>query len=284
MPDQIGCLYVVATPIGNLGDLSPRAAEVLGGVDVIAAEDTRHSAKLLAHAQIQKAMIALHEHNEDRIAPSLIRRMQAGETVAMIADAGTPLISDPGFVLVRAARTAGVAVRTVPGACAAVAALAVSGLASDRFLFEGFLPAKATGRRRRLSELANEPSTLLLYESSHRIAHAVRDLAAIFGANRPVCLARELTKLHEDSVLLPAGELTDWLALDDNRRRGEFVLVVAGAPQMAASEEYPVRLDALMRELVAVMPVREAAKAAARLLGVARNQAYAIGLSLTKSP
>lgn len=278
MPDQPACLYVVATPIGNLGDFSPRAAEVLAWVDVIAAEDTRHSARLLAHAHIQTPMVALHEHNEDRVARSLIQRIQAGASVAVIADAGTPLISDPGFVLVRAARKAGIVVRTVPGACAAVAALSVSGLASDRFVFEGFLPSKAAARGRRLAQLAGETRTLVVYESSHRIVHAVRDLATALGADRLVCLARELTKWHEESVLLPAGELSEWLHADDNRRRGEFVLIVAGAPPTPASDEYPVRVEALMRELVAVMPLREAARMAARLLGVARNQAYEVGL------
>lgn len=249
---------------------------------MVAAEDTRHSGVLLAQAEVPTPMLALHEHNEDRVAPALVERMQAGETVALIADAGTPLISDPGFVLVRAARAAGIAVRTVPGACAAVAALSVSGLASDRFVFEGFLPAKATARQRRLAELARETRTLVFYESSHRIAHAVRDLAAAVGDDRSVCIARELTKLHEDSVTLTAGELPDWVHADANRRRGEFVLVVAGACQAVQGDEHAVSTEALMRELLAVMPVAQAARTAARLLGVGRNQAYKIGLSLSE--
>lgn len=281
MPHEPGCLFIVATPIGNLADLPPRAVEVLAGADVVAAEDTRHSGVLLAQADVPTPMLALHEHNEDRVAPALVERMQGGETVALIADAGTPLVSDPGFVLVRAARAAGIAVRTVPGACAAVAALSVSGLASDRFVFEGFLPAKATARQRRLAELANETRTLVFYESSHRIAHAVRDLAAAVGDDRSVCIARELTKLHEDSVTLTAGELTDWVHADANRRRGEFVLVVAGASQAVQADEHAVSTEALMRELLAVMPVAQAARTAARLLGVGRNQAYKIGLSLS---
>lgn len=283
MPHEPACLHVVATPIGNLADLPPRAVDILASADVIAAEDTRHSGTLLAHAEVHTPMVALHEHNENSVAPALIRRIQGGETVALIADAGTPLVSDPGFVLVRAARAAGIPVRTVPGACAAVAALSVSGLASDRFVFEGFLPAKATRRRRRLSELASEARTLVFYESSHRIVHVVRDLAAVFGDDRKVCVARELTKLHEHSVLLAAGELSGWVNADANRRRGEFVLVVAGASPAAHPEEYAVSTEALMRELLAAMPVREAARSAARLLGVGRNEAYRIGLSLSES-
>lgn len=282
MNHQPATLYVVATPIGNLADLSPRAIDVFRAADVVAAEDTRHSGTLLAHADVQTPMVALHEHNEDRAAPKLIERMQRGETVALIADAGTPLVSDPGFTLVRAARDAGIPVRTVPGACAAVAALSVSGLPSDRFVFEGFLPAKATARRRRLGELASETRTLIFYESSHRIAYTARDLASALGGERRVCLARELTKLHEDSVVMAARELPDWLAMDDNRRRGEFVLVVAGIELSSSPARYEVDLDELLETLLGVVTPSQAARAAIRLLGVPRNEAYEKALAFDR--
>lgn len=278
MTSTPGCLYIVATPIGNLADLTPRATDVLADADVIAAEDTRHSTKLLARASAHVPLVALHEHNEDRAAPALIERMQGGEVVALIADAGTPLVSDPGFVLVRAAHEAGIPVRAVPGACAAIAALSVSGLPCDRFVFEGFLPAKPTSRRRRLGELADETRTLIFYESSHRIVRAARDLVIAFGAERQVCLSRELTKLHEDSVVLPAGELIGWLDDDANRRRGEFVLVIAGAERASVPAGRQVSLEALMRELVGSMSVADAARLATRLLDVSRNEAYRVGL------
>lgn len=281
MPSESACLYVVATPIGNLSDLTPRAVEVLDSVDVVAAEDTRHSATLLSHAGAQAFMVSLHEHNEDRVTPELIERLQRGETVALISDAGTPLVSDPGFALVRAAREASIPVCAIPGACAAVAAISVSGLASDRFVFEGFLPSKATARRQRLSELRGETRTLVLYESSHRIAYTVRDLAETFGTTRQVCLARELTKLHEQSVTRQAAALPEWLAADSNRRRGEFVLVIAGAEPSEQSDQHTVEVEVLMRELIAVMPLSQAARMTARLLSVGRNAAYEIGLTLS---
>ncbi|MDN5937771.1 MAG: 16S rRNA (cytidine(1402)-2'-O)-methyltransferase, partial [Salinisphaera sp.] len=223
-----GCLYIVATPIGNLSDLSSRAAEVLRGADLVAAEDTRHSARVLAHVGARRPSVALHEHNEAAMVEGLIGRLHDGARIALVSDAGTPLISDPGYLLVRAAQRAGIAVRCVPGPCAAIAALSVSGLPSDRFVFEGFLPARSAARRRRLEALASEPRTIICYEASHRIAATARDIAAVLGDGRPVTLARELTKIHEQSVFLPAGELPAWLAADDNRRRGEFVLVIGG--------------------------------------------------------
>lgn len=275
-----GCLFVVATPIGNLADMSPRARAILELVDVIAAEDTRHSGALLQHLGITTALQSLHEHNEAQGVPALIARLRAGERVALISDAGTPLISDPGFLLVREARAAGLELRSVPGACAAVAALAVAGLPSDRFVFEGFLPHRAGPRKRRLTELAPETRSLLLYESSHRIAQAAADIADVLGPERRVCLARELTKLYEQSVALAAGELPAWLAADSNRCRGEFVLVVAGAPPDDSPGSYPVVLDALLREFLGVMPVAQAAKAAAKLTGAPRNQVYQRALEL----
>lgn len=275
-----GSLIVVATPIGNLGDLSPRAVKVLTDVDVITAEDTRHSGVLLARFGIDTPMLALHEHNEDAVVPGIVQRMSRGQRVAVISDAGTPLISDPGFVLTRAAREQGLGVFAVPGPCAAIAALSVAGLPSDRFVFEGFLPHRAAARCRRLEVLAREQRTLIIYESSHRIAQTARDMAGIFESDRQICVARELTKLHEQSVVLPARQLPDWLAGDANRRRGEFVLVVAGAPQSDAEAGFRVSLDALLRELLEHVSVSQAARIAARLTHSARNDAYAQALRI----
>jgi len=272
-------LSIVATPIGNLADFSPRARATLAEVALIAAEDTRHSARLTRHLGIDTPMISLHEYNEQARIEQIIARLIAGESVALISDAGTPLISDPGFALVRAVREAGFAVQAVPGACAAIAALSVAGLPSDRFVFEGFLPSKAGARRARLAALADETRTLLVYESSHRIQRSVADIAATMGAQRAVGLCRELTKLHEQSVVLGAADLLDWLGADDNRRRGEFVLVIAGAPviERAAAQ---IDLDRLLGELLALTGTKQAAKAAARLTGLATNDIYARALEL----
>lgn len=273
-------LWIVATPIGNLGDFSPRSAEVLDAVDVIAAEDTRHTARLLAHAGIATPMLSLHEHNEEQRAQTLLQRLADGQSVALVSDAGTPLISDPGFGLVRRARGQGVEVCCVPGPCAAIAALSIAGLPTDRFTFEGFLPHKAGPRRARLRLLAQEPRTLVLYESSHRIRATAADLASEFEAGRQMVLARELTKLHEQSVLCDVAELGAWLDADANRCRGEFVLVVAGAPDKADAERVEIALDALLRELLAVSRPRDAVKAAVRLTGLPRNRVYARALEL----
>ena len=222
-------LYVVATPIGNLQDISLRALRVLGEVDCIAAEDTRHSARLLQHYDLRTPLVALHEHNEERATPALLARIAAGESVALVSDAGTPLISDPGYRLVVAAREQGLPVFVVPGPSAVTAALSVAGLPSDRFVFEGFLPAKAAARRNRLQQLAGETRTLVLFESSHRIEAAVADLAAVFGAQRRAVLCRELTKQFETVHGDELGRLGEWLAADPNQRKGEFVVLVAGA-------------------------------------------------------
>ncbi|HSM09969.1 MAG TPA: 16S rRNA (cytidine(1402)-2'-O)-methyltransferase, partial [Lysobacter sp.] len=190
---QAGTLHVVATPIGNLGDISARALEILRTAAAVCAEDTRHTRQLLAHFGIERPLLALHQHNEDAQAAQLVARLLGGDSLALVSDAGTPLVSDPGYRLVRAARAAGVRVSPVPGACAAIAALSVAGLASDRFVFEGFLPAKASARRERLARLAAEPRTLIFYESAHRIEEALADLVAAFGQARPAVLARALT-------------------------------------------------------------------------------------------
>lgn len=268
-------LYVVATPIGNLGDLSPRAQEVLRSVAAVCAEDTRHTRPLLAHFGIDKPLVALHDHNEDSIAGRIVARLLGGESLALVSDAGTPLVSDPGFRLVRAARAAGVKVSPVPGACAAIAALSVAGLPSDRFLFEGFLPAKAGARRERLQRLASETATLVFYESSHRIAESLADMAAVFGGERPAVIARELTKLFE-TVL--DGSLQDLLArvdADDNQRKGEFVVMVQGVgDDEAARLAEGRRLYARLNEH---LPPSAAAKLAAELSGAPRKALYGQG-------
>jgi len=279
MPMSGGTLFVVATPIGNLGDLTPRARETLAAVDLIAAEDTRHTGRLLKHFDIATPMLALHEHNEAKAADVVMARLREGADVALVSDAGTPLVSDPGFVLVRAARGEALDVRAVPGACAAVAALSVAGLPSDRFVFEGFLPSRPGARRRRLQALAVESRTLILYESGHRLLAAAADLAECLGEQRRVCVARELTKQFEESALLAAGELEVWLRAEPNRGKGEFVLVVAGCERdRGGTSEHAIRLPALMAELARHMPLKEAARTAARLTGVSRNEAYRAGL------
>lgn len=274
------CLWIVATPIGNLGDLGPRAVDVLSSVSVIAAEDTRHTARLLTHAGIETPLCSLHEHNEQTRAGELLDRLAQGQSVALVSDAGTPLVSDPGYVLVRATREQGTEICCVPGPCAAVAALSIAGLPTDRFIFEGFLPHKASARRARLGDLADEKRTLVFYESSHRIRAMVSDLASVFLEQRQVVLLRELTKRHEQSISCRAGELVAWLDADDNRRRGEFVLVVAGAPEVTQGSEAQIALDALLRELLAFVGTRDAVRSAMRLTGLPRNQVYARALAL----
>ncbi len=276
MTHRPGQLWVVATPIGHLDDLTLRAADVLRRVAVIAAEDTRHSAPLLARIGSSATTVALHEHNEREQCERLVERMQTGVDVALISDAGTPLISDPGFRLVRAARAAGLVVSPVPGACAAIAALSVAGLPSDRFVFEGFLPSKSSARRERLRALAAEPRTLIFYESSHRIDESIADLAAVFGPAREGVIARELTKRFETILAAPLGELAERVATDADQRRGEFVVLVAGAQDEQA--------DAVLAEgrrvfalLSSELPPARAAKLAASITGAPRKSLYAPG-------
>jgi len=245
MNSVVGSLYVVATPIGNLDDISARALKVLRDVSLIAAEDTRHSLRLMQHFGITTPLGACHEHNERDEGSRFIQRLLAGEDVALISDAGTPLISDPGYHLVRQARAAGVRVIPVPGACALIAALSAAGLPSDRFIFEGFLPAKAVGRRSRLELLKEEPRTLIFYEAPHRILECLQDLELVFGPDRPALLARELTKTFETLKGLPLSELRAFVEGDSNQQRGECVVLVAGwtAPETeeAVSSEASVR-------------------------------------------
>jgi 16S rRNA (cytidine1402-2'-O)-methyltransferase len=269
-----GTLHVVATPIGNLGDLSPRALDTLRTVAAVCAEDTRHTRQLLAHFGLERPLVALHQHNEDAQAAQLVARLQAGESLALVSDAGTPLVSDPGFRVVRAARAAGIKVSPVPGACAAIAALSVAGLPSDRFAFEGFLPAKASARRERLSRLAAEPRTLLFYESAHRIDEALEDMVAAFGAQRRAVLARELTKLFETVLDGPLAELLAKVQADPNQRKGEFVVMVEGA-----GDDADARLaegKRLYAKLAEHLPPSTAAKLAAELSGAPRKALYGV--------
>ena len=267
-----GTLFVVATPIGNLGDLSPRALDTLKAVAAICAEDTRHTRQLLAHYGVEKPLVALHEHNEEQLAAKIVARLQGGESLALVSDAGTPLISDPGFRLVRAARAAGVRVSPVPGACAFVAALSAAGLPSDRFVFEGFLPAKASGRRERLARLVAETRTLVFYESAHRIEEALADLAVAFGDERPAVLARELTKLFETVLDGTLAGLREKVAADANQRKGEFVLLVQGAGEDADAQIAEGRR--LYAKLSEHLPPSTAAKLAAELSGAPRKALY----------
>ena len=274
-----GVLYVVATPIGNLQDITYRAVEVLRGVDLIAAEDTRHSRALLSHYAAATPLLSLHEHNEAAQSPRIIARLQAGAAVALISDAGTPLISDPGYRLVSAAHRARVRVSPVPGPSAVIAALSVAGLPTDRFVFEGFLPAREAARSRRLRTLAGESRTLVFYESSHRVVACVRAMREHLGGERKALIARELTKafetLHGDSL---AG-LCEWLDRDPNHRRGEFVVVVRGRPAEADGDG-DGRALAVLQVLAAELPLRQAVDLAARITGQARNRVYRLALSL----
>lgn len=273
-----GTLYVVATPIGNLDDISARALRVLREVALIAAEDTRHSQRLLQHFGIGTPLAACHEHNERDQGGRFISRLQAGEDVALISDAGTPLISDPGFHLVRSARAAGIAVVPVPGACALIAALSAAGLPSDRFIFEGFLPAKAVGRRQRLEALREEPRTLLFYEAPHRLLESVEDMLAVFGPERPALLARELTKTFETLKGLPLAELREFIAADSNQQRGECVLLVGGWQAPEGEEAVSAESLRVLDLLLAEMPVKRAAALAAEITGVRKNLLYQAAL------
>ncbi|MBK9186469.1 MAG: 16S rRNA (cytidine(1402)-2'-O)-methyltransferase [Moraxellaceae bacterium] len=268
-----GILYVVATPIGNLDDISARAIQVLGRVARIAAEDTRHSARLLQHLGINTHLVAVHDHNEAGKTQHLISQLLAGDDLALISDAGTPLISDPGYRLVAAAHEAKIQVVPVVGACAAIAALSAAGLPSDRFSFEGFLSAKTTARQVQLQALVHETRTLIFYEAPHRILECVQDMRAIFGEQRRVVLARELTKTFETIKQMTLAELCDFVEADTNQQRGEIVLVVEGAPAdsaLAAQQE----VDNLLLKLLKYLPVKASAQLAAELTGHKKNALY----------
>ncbi len=276
-----GVLYVVATPIGNRGDISRRACEVLAEVDLIAAEDTRHSRPLLRDLGVATQLLALHEHNEQRILTQLIGRLQQGETIALISDAGTPLISDPGFPLVRECQRQGIRVVPVPGPCAAICALSAAGLATDRFLFAGFPARNSAARREQFKALSSSRTTLVFYESSHRIEQSLADMVEIFGQDRPAVLARELTKRHETILAASLGELLQLVRQDPMQRKGEFVVLLEGnRPQPGdISPESRRTLEVLCAEL----PLKQAAALAARLTGEKKNRLYRLALALKQS-
>ncbi|BAN68392.1 16S rRNA (cytidine(1402)-2'-O)-methyltransferase [endosymbiont of unidentified scaly snail isolate Monju] len=278
LSNDTGCLYVVATPIGNLGDITRRAVEVLSAVDLVAAEDTRHTRRLLQYLSIDRPLLSLHEHNERERMHALLERLRAGEQVALVSDAGTPLISDPGYPLVRACRAEGIRVVPVSGASALIAALSVAGLPTDRFRFEGFLPRRATARRERLQALATAPETLVFYESAHRIEESLADLCAVFGEAREAVLARELSKRHETLLDGTLGELLARVCADPDQRRGEFVLVIAGAPAEAEGDEQALR--ALLAVLLEELPLKQASAIAARLSGEKKNRVYRLALAM----
>ena len=280
MSPGAGILYVVATPIGNRGDISERAITVLREVNRVAAEDTRHSGRLLAHLGIQTTLVSLHEHNEDQRTVALLDAIAAGERLALVSDAGTPLVSDPGYQLVRGAHQRGLRVVPIPGACSPVAALAAAGLPTDRFCFEGFLPAKSVARRQRLEGLQAEPRTLVFFESSHRIAASLDALAEVFGGDREAVLAREITKAYETILPDTLAGLRDRVSSDPDQRRGEFVLVVAGAPAVATSD---AEQDRVLGVLLDELSVKQAAGLAARILGASRNACYQRALTLQNS-
>lgn len=270
-----GTLYVVATPIGNVEDLSPRARETLAQVSLVAAEDTRHAGQLLTRLGIEARLLSLHEHNEAARLPELLEHLQAGESVALVSDAGTPLISDPGFRLVAAARAAGLPVSPVPGPCAAIAALSVAGLPTDRFHFEGFLPARSGPRRSRLTTLRGRSETLVFYESVHRILEMLADATDVLGPDRSAGVGRELTKLHESWYRGPLGGLAGSVGADTTALKGEYVVVVAGNPTEGPADGELARVVGI---LAAELPPAQAAGLAARLTGGSRREAYRLAL------
>lgn len=279
-----GTLFIVATPIGNLSDLSARARSTLAEVDLVAAEDTRHSGQLLAQFGLQTPMLALHEHNEAARTAEIVARLLAGARIALVSDAGTPLVSDPGYRLVAAAAAAGIAIVPVPGACAAIAALSVAGLATDRFAFEGFLPQKRAARRARLEALAREPRTLVFYEAPHRLVEALGDFVEAFGPDREAVVARELTKLHETIYRGPLADLAARAATDANMVRGELVLVVAGAPASDDGDAEARRLqERLLGTLLPVLPLSAAVDLVVEVTGLRRNRVYERALALQKA-
>lgn len=274
-------LFVVATPIGHLDDISYRAIDVLKSVKIIAAEDTRTSAQLLKHFGISTPLTACHDHNENNKIDQLIERIENGENMALISDAGTPLISDPGFKLVRAAQEKNIRIIPVPGACAAIAALSAVGLPSDRFSFEGFLPSKQSQRLLALEKLKDETQTMIIYEAPHRIVDSLKDMVEVFGADRPVGFAREITKTFETIKKMALGELVQFVESDHNQQKGEIVLVIGGATVEKDLDQE--KLDKLLTRLLQDLSVKAASQLAADLTGIKKKVAYQRALELTQA-
>ena len=273
-------LYVVATPIGNLADISERALKVLRSVDLVAAEDTRHTKQLLMHFVIKKPLFSVHDHNEHQRVEKVLAELSAGKSIALVSDAGTPLISDPGFVVVQAVRKAGFPVVPVPGACAMVAALSAAGLPTDRFCFEGFLPAKSSGRKKQLKALEQESRTLVFYESPHRVLDSLKDMAEVLGGAREITLARELTKTFETFLSGSLEEVIAMVEQDANQRKGEFVLVLAGAKVESDDEEQAIAAEHVLNVLLEELPVKQAAALTAKITGLKKNALYQQALAL----
>ncbi len=273
-----GKLYIVATPIGNLADITQRAISTLSDVDLVIVEDTRVTGKLLNHLGIKKQMLSLHAHNENSATAGLVKRLMQGESVALVSDAGTPLISDPGFPLVRAARANGVEVLTIPGSCAGIAALSIAGIPCDKFVFEGFLPAKETARKKRLEDLLDETRTMVFYESPHRIVNSLNNMQEVFGSQRKAAVARELTKQFEQTESGSLAELIEWINQSRDHRKGEFVVIMSG--NNVDSNRYEVKVDQLLFVLLAEVSVKKAASMASRLTGISKNELYAHALKL----
>lgn len=273
-----GQLFVVATPIGNLDDMTFRAVQVLKSVKLIAAEDTRQSLPLLKHYQIDTPLTACHDHNESQKTQQLIDKILAGDDIALISDAGTPLISDPGFKLVRSAQQQGIRVIPIAGACAAIAGLSAVGLPSDKFSFQGFLPAKSSQRQKQLMELKQETQTLIFYEAPHRIVDCLSDMVEIFGQQRLAGFAREITKTFETIKQLPLGELLAFVKNDSNQQKGEIVLIIDGAE--AQPEVENAELDKLLQRLLQDVSVKVASQLASDILGVKKKIAYQRALEL----
>ncbi len=282
MAVQSGRLAVISTPIGNLGDLSPRAREELAGAELVAAEDTRRTGQLLTTLGLSRPLVSLHEHNESERIGELLERLRAGARIALVSDAGTPLLSDPGFELVRRVSQEGIAVVAVPGPSAITAALSIAGLPTERFSFEGFLPARLAERRARIAELAGETRTLVMFEAPHRIAESLEDLAAGFGAQRRAAVARELTKVFETVYRGSLASLAAQARSDANFTRGEITVVIEGAPRALAEDAPRAQLDATLGVLLAEMSPSKAAAVAAKLTGAKRNDAYSRALELAK--
>lgn len=274
-----GSLYIVATPIGNMGDITERALKTLADVDVIAVEDTRRSGQLLRNFEISTSMIAVHEHNERQICDSLLKRIENGESIALISDAGTPLLSDPGYFLVHQAKEKGISVIPIPGVSAVITALSVAGLPTDRFVFEGFLPAKSAARQQKLEKVKDDLRTVIFYEAPHRIVEMLKDCQSVFGGERKVVLARELTKTFETVHGDKLDSLIPWVEADENQRKGEFVVLVHGA---AAREDTGIDAESerILLILLKDLPVKQAAALSANITGLKKNALYQFALSL----
>lgn len=277
-----GILYVVATPIGNLGDITLRAIETLKSVDAIAAEDTRHTSGLLSHFGISKKLIAVHEHNEQQSAEKLLAQLKSGDNIALVTDAGTPGISDPGAIVVKVVREAGIKVVPIPGVSAVVAALSASGITQNGFYFHGFLPASGAARRKILEQLKSQTVTLVLYEAPHRIVECVEDLAKVLGENRKITFCRELTKTFETIYTCTLNEASAWLQADPNQQRGEFVLLIEAAP-IVEVEEISAEAQRVLKCLLAELPLKQAVALATEITNLKKNDLYEFSLALKQA-